>query len=680
MTSTTEVSNTLLQEEEEGTKLGWPDVVVIVVYFVFVLGVGLFSSWKSQRGTVSGYFLASRNMHWIPVGASLFASNIGSGHFIGLAGSGAAAGIGVAGFEQSAVYILMLLGWLFVPVYMSSGVYTMPEYLRERFGGQRIRVYLSFLALLLYIFTKISADLYAGALFIQLALNKTSPEWLYLSILFLLAVAAVFTIAGGLTAVVWTDFVQTILMIVGAFILMVISFIKVGGYESLVERFPYATATVRAVDAQNNHCGEPPSDYMNLLRTIEPGKSDYPWTGMIFGLSINSIWYWCTDQVIVQRTLASKNMCHAKAGCILAAYLKFLPLWLLVFPGMAARVLYPDRVACASPELCEKICGSRGGCSNIAYAELVLNLLPSGLSGMMLAVMMAALMSSLTSIFNSASTIFTIDVWGLLRQRLVHRLRLSVTPSDTELLIVGRFFVLALVAVSVLWIPVIQNSSNSKLFDYVQSISAFLAPPICAVYLLALFWPRTNEPGAFWGLMIGLAIGLLRFILEFSHTIPPCGSSDPDPRSDFVKVIVGQVHYLHFSCFLFLITGAVAVSFSLLTEPIPEDRLYRLTFWTRRDPRVRRPVQEIVSNGTEQMHMETPQSELPAWRRYLNIVCGTSGSSAGLTEAPQLQLSEEEKAEAAAAFLDEPPYWRKFLNVNAVICLALTTFIWGFYA
>ncbi|XP_069180378.1 sodium/glucose cotransporter 4 [Procambarus clarkii] len=677
----------------QGTKLGWPDVVVIVIYFVVVLGVGLFSSWKSQRGSVSGYFLASRNMHWIPVGASLFASNIGSGHFIGLAGSGAAAGIGVAGFEQSAVYILMLLGWLFVPVYMSSGVYTMPEYLRERFGGQRIRVYLSFLALLLYIFTKISADLYAGALFIQLALNKTSPEWLYLSILFLLAVAAIFTISGGLTAVVWTDFVQTILMIVGAFILMVMSFIAVGGFESLVERFAYATASVRAVDASNKSCGEPPSDYMHLLRTIEPGKSDYPWTGMVFGLTINSIWYWCTDQVIVQRTLASKNMSHAKAGCILAAYLKFLPLWLLVFPGMAARVLYPERVACATPDLCKAICGSPGGCSNIAYAELVLNLLPTGLSGLMLAVMMAALMSSLTSIFNSASTIFTIDVWTLVRARLVKRLHLSAQPSDAELLIAGRLFVLALVAVSVVWIPVIQSTGNSQLFDYVQSISAFLAPPICAVYLLALFWTRTNEPGAFWGLMIGLAIGLLRFILEFSNVVPPCGSDEPDMRSDFVRVVVGRVHYLHFSCFLFLITIGVTVGFSLLTEPIPEDRLYRLTFWSRQDPRVRRtlaapgdphdPVAEdeikTSANGTEQMDLETPHSELPLWRRCLNTACGVS-KTAAVPENPLNQLTEEEKAQAAADFLDEPPFWRNVLNVNAVICLALTTFVWGFFA
>lgn len=679
------------EKEEEGSRLGWEDIVVIVTYFVFVLAVGLYSSWKSQRGSVAGYFLASRNMHWIPVGASLFASNIGSGHFIGLAGSGAASGIGVAGYEQSAIYILMLLGWLFVPVYMSSGVYTMPEYLRERFGGRRIRVYLSFLALLLYIFTKISVDLFAGALFIQQALNKSSDEsWLYLSILFLLAIAAIFTIAGGLTAVLWTDFVQTILMIVGALVLMVMSFNAVGGLKSLIEKYPYATASIRAKDANNVTCGEPTSEYMNLLRSID---SSYPWTGMTFGLAINSIWYWCTDQVIVQRTLASKNMIHAKAGCILASYLKFLPLWLLVFPGMAARVLYKDKVACASPPLCKKLCGSPGGCTNVAYSELVLNLLPPGLSGLMLAVMLAALMSSLTSIFNSASTIFTIDVWTLARKKFASVKGKKVNPSEAELLIVGRLFVIVLVVISVVWIPVIRNTGNSQLFDYIQAVSSMLAPPICAVYLLAMFWGRTNEPGAFWGLMVGLVIGILRFILELSFIVPPCGSGDPDPRPEIIKMIVGNVHFLHFSCILFIITGVVTIGISLMTEPIPEEYLYRLTFWTRRDNRVRKQLEDVknddeslkgdIKNGIspEQMDIENAEPALPSWRRYLNIVCGNSAANNSTVQNnPESRVSEEEKAEAAAAFLDEPPFWREFVNYNAIICLTLTTFVWGFFA
>ncbi|ROT86014.1 hypothetical protein C7M84_022123, partial [Penaeus vannamei] len=647
------------------------------------------SSYRNRSSSTSDYFLASRNMHWIPVGASLFASNIGSGHFIGLAGSGAASGIGVAGFEQSAIYILMLLGWLFVPVYMSSGVYTMPEFMKLRFGGRRIRVYLSFLALLLYIFTKISADLYAGALFIQLALNKNSSGWLYLAILILLAMAAIFCIAGGLSAVVWTDFVQTILMVVGAFILMVLSFKEVGGLSKLVEDYPYARATNRAKDHDNSTCGEPSPYYLSLLHPIQPGLSDYPWTGMIFGLTINSIWYWCTDQVIVQRTLASKDMIHAKGGCILASYLKFLPLWLLVFPGMAARILYPERVACADPVECTKICGSAGGCTNIAYAELVLNLLPTGLAGLMLAVMMAALMSSLLHL--------------QLRLHHLHHGRVGgpkpAGPSQAELLFVGRVFVLALVGISVIWIPVIQNTGNSQLFHYIQAVSSFLAPPICAVYLLAMFWSRTNEPGAFWGLMIGLIIGMLRFVVEFSFTVPPCGSIDPDPRPAFVKLTVGNVHYLHFSCILWIITGLVTVGVSLLTEPIPEECLYRLTFWTRYDPRIRHPLEEEDdgdddapatngghaenavngSNGaTHQMEVETHAEEESIFQRIKKFF--SFAPTQEEEEGPKVVLTESEKAADAAAFLKEPPFWKNFVNYNAVVCLALTTFVWGFFA
>ncbi|XP_068233060.1 sodium/mannose cotransporter SLC5A10-like isoform X2 [Palaemon carinicauda] len=632
-------------------------------------------------------------MHWIPVGASLFASNIGSGHFIGLAGAGAASGIAVAGFELGSVYTLMMLGWLFVPVYMSSEVYTMPEYLSKRFGGKRIRIYLSFLALILYIFTKISADLYAGALFMQLAMNKSSDEWLYISILILLGIAAVFTIVGGLAAVVWTDFIQIILMVVGAFILMGTSLNAVGGYQALVNAYPTAKASAQVSDAFNNTCGNPPEDYMSLFRSIQPGKSEYPWTGMVIGVRLNAIWYWCTDQVIVQRTLASKSMCHAKGGCVLAAYLKFLPLWLLVIPGMAARVLYPERVACATPDACRAICGNPSGCSNIAYAELVLNLLPTGLSGLMLAVMMAALMTSLTSIFNSASTIFTIDVWMLFRTKFSRR---KTKPSETELLVVGKVFVMVLVVISVLWIPVIQTSGNSQLFHYIQRISSFLAPPICAVFILAVFWGRTNEPGAFWGLMFGLFVGMVRFVLEFAYTVPSCGSGLPDLRPEFIKIIVGNVHYTHFSIILWILSGMVTISVSLMTTPIPPECLYRLTYWTRKDSRVRKShvrvydetdvgkhveSAEVMSGSSvEEFSIENPPAVGSKWKRMIGVLCGVYPSDPEAKDTGLSQSTPEQLAKAAADFLYEPPFWKRFINWNCFICLALCTVIVIYYA
>ena len=290
----------------------------------------------------------------------------------------------VANFEMNAIFILVLLGWIFVPVYMAAGVFTMPEYLRARFGGQRIRVLLSLLALLLYVFTKISADLYAGALFIKLAMGLEGETGLYTSILILLAIAAVFTIGGGLSAVIWTDFVQTILMVIGSLALMVRSLTAVGGYEALMEKYeaaqpdPQFSAFSLTPSGENKSCSAVQENFLHMLRPVDVGPGDLPWSGLITGMTLSSIWYWCADQVIVQRTLSAKTITHAKAGCVLAAYLKFLPLFLLVLPGMAARVLYRNEVACSEPEECMRICGSASGCSNIAYVKLVLDLMPTG--------------------------------------------------------------------------------------------------------------------------------------------------------------------------------------------------------------------------------------------------------------------------------------------------------------
>ena len=566
-------------------------------------------------------------MHFIPVGASLFASNIGSGHFIGLAGSGAASGIGIAAFEVTAIYYLMMLGWLFVPVYLAAEVFTMPEYLRKRFGGQRIRVYLSVLTLLLYVFTKISADLFAGALFITQSTQLDGEYAIYIAILILLGIACVFTIAGGLSAVIWTDFVQTVLMILGAFILCAIAFVETGGYDQMVFDYFHAVADNRSHedpdDPNSPLCGGVPHDSMHFFRSPKYGESDLPWTGMTFGLAINSIWYWCSDQVIVQRSLASKNMVHAKGGTIVASWLKLLPMWIMVFPGMASRVLFPNSVACANPEVCMEVCQSRSGCTNIAFIMLVNEKMPVGLRGLMLAVMLAALMSSLTSIFNSSSTIFTMDIYTRFRKN----------PGEKELLLVGRLFVLVLVGISIAWIPVINASQGSQLFIYIQSITSYLAPPICAIYLLAVFWPRCNETGAFWGLMVGLLVGLTRFGLEFAFTKPPCGSED-DPPPDWWYSMIDKVHYLHFGIILWGVTGLVSIVVSLITDPIPEKHLFRLTYWTRHSTEVREDLDKADRRQEEEQE----------------------GIKNG---AVVRRKTEEEKAREAAESIQESPFWSK---------------------
>ncbi|XP_045030640.1 sodium/glucose cotransporter 1 isoform X1 [Daphnia magna] len=680
------------------SSLEWPDYVVIAIYFVGILAVGLWSGRSNKQDSISGYFLASRNMHWIPVGASLFASNIGSGHFVGLSGSGAASGIGNAAFELNAMFILILLGYVFVPVYMASGVYTMPEYLRLRFGGQRIRVYLSVLALLLYVFTKISADLFSGAIFIQQAMGLEGDAGIYVSILILLAIAALFTITGGLTAVIWTDFVQTIIMLIGSFILMGMAFVEVGGYNELIRKFfmSYPNETYTAYDLNNRSCANIPPDAMHLFKSIK--SPELPWTGVIFGVTISSIWYWCSDQVIVQRTLAAKSMNHAKGGCIMASFLKILPLFIIIFPGMASRVLYTNRVACADPQVCEKICGSQAGCTNIAYAELVINLLPPGLTGLMLSVMLAALMSSLTSIFNSSSTIFTMDIWTRIRKN----------PSDIELLIVGRVSCLLLVAIGVLWVPIIQNAAGSQLFTYMQQVQNILSPPVSAVFLLAFFWPRTTEPGAFWGLMVGLIVGLIRFGLEFGYVIPPCGTGLPDPRPEIIKKIVGNVHYLHFGCILFVISLVTTVLVSLITEPIDEKYLYRLTFWTRHSSQVRSALEDNENLDTSPKEttpiMDADSStsasndsvnelnepkpvvgnsvDLPVWRKAINCLCGveTQKASQDTVTVATAVIDPKQEALMASEFIKEDPKWLRFVNTNAILVMSVSAFMWAWYA
>ncbi|XP_022094643.1 sodium/glucose cotransporter 4-like [Acanthaster planci] len=593
------------------------DFVVIGLYFLFVLLVGLGSMFRSNRGSTEGYFLAGGAMLWFPVGASLFASNIGSEHFIGLAGSGAASGIAVAAFELNALIIVQILGWVFLPVYLAGGVFTMPDYLRKRFGGKRIQMYTALLSLTLYIFTKISVDLYSGALFIEQAL-----KWnLYVAIVSLLAITALYTVTGGLAAVIFTDTLQAIIMMVGAGILCVMSFIKVGGYAGLKEQYLTAYANISILDP-TNECGKPPNDSFHMLR--EPSDDELPWPGFVFGQSVASIWYWATDQVIVQRALSAKNLSHGQGGTLMAGILKISPMFFIVMPGMISRVFYPDIVGCADPATCMAVCNSEAGCSNLAYPLLVMDILPTGLRGLMLAVMLSALMSSLTSIFNSGSTIFTMDVWRKLRSFPSDEKMRSLDKKtrrrwELELMIVGRVFVLVLVGVSILWVPVVQSSQQGQLFQYIQQISAYLSPPIAAVFILAILWERINEQGAFWSLMVGLAVGLTRMILDFVYASPGCGQ--PDERPVVVQKIL--FHYMYFALLLFGLTCLVAICISYMTEKVPPHYLYRLTYFTRFNTKERQDINDFIygrkgsftSSNKEHSKDNNAKEEINVYRR-----------------------------------------------------------------
>uniref|UniRef100_A0A8C5KCI6 Sodium/myo-inositol cotransporter 2 n=2 Tax=Jaculus jaculus TaxID=51337 RepID=A0A8C5KCI6_JACJA len=646
------------------------DTAVLVLYFLFVLAVGLWSTMKTKRDTVKGYFLAGGDMVWWPVGASLFASNVGSGHFIGLAGSGAAVGISVAAYELNGLFSVLMLAWIFLPIYIVGQVTTMPEYLRKRFGGNRIPIILSVLYLFIYIFTKISVDMYAGAIFIQQSLHLD----LYLAIVGLLAITALYTVAGGLAAVIYTDALQTGIMLIGAFTLMGYSFAAVGGMEGLKDKYFLALASNRS---ENSSCGLPREDAFHIFR--DPVTSDLPWPGILFGMSIPSLWYWCTDQVIVQRTLAAKNLSHAKGGSLMAAYLKVLPLFLMVFPGMVSRVLFPDQVACAHPDICQKVCSNPSGCSDIAYPKLVLELLPTGLRGLMMAVMVAALMSSLTSIFNSASTIFTMDLWNHIRPR----------ASERELMIVGRVFVLILVLVSILWIPVVQASQGGQLFIYIQSISSYLQPPVAVIFIMGCFWKRTNEKGAFYGLTLGLLLGMVRLVLDFIYVQPRCDQLDERP------VVVKDVHYLYFSMILSFTTLITVFTVSWFTEPPSKEMVSRLTWFTRQDSMVQKnpvplatPLPPTLSqNGTSEATSTDIQLEIIQENMSKTQNCAVSPKPSKMVKTILWLCGMEtkdkgeppKKAEPILVSLEENPIVKTLLDVNCLLCISCAIFLWGYF-
>uniref|UniRef100_UPI00398F1B94 sodium/glucose cotransporter 1 n=1 Tax=Pristiophorus japonicus TaxID=55135 RepID=UPI00398F1B94 len=634
------------------------DISVIVIYFVVVLAVGIWAMMRTNRGTVGGFFLAGRSMIWWPIGASLFASNIGSGHFVGLAGNGAAGGIATGGFEWNALVIVIILGWLFVPIYVRAGVVTMPEYLKKRFGGNRIRIYLSVLSLCLYIFTKISADMFSGAIFIREALGLN----LYVAVVILLSITGLYTVTGGLAAVIYTDTLQTIIMVVGSFTLMGFAFNEVGGYDAMREKYMNAI-TSQTTDPVLNisaACYTPRPDSFHLFRS--PLTGDIPWPGLIFGLTILAIWYWCTDQVIVQRCLSAKNMSHVKAGCILCGYLKLLPMYLMVFPGMISRILYTDVVACVVPSLCKEYCDAEVGCSNVAYPKLVVELMPQGLRGLMLSVMLASLMSSLTSIFNSSSTLFTMDIWTKIRPK----------ATEKELMLAGRIFTVVLIGISIAWIPIVQQAQNGQLFDYIQSITSYLGPPIASVFLLAIFVKRVNEQGAFWGLLFGLAAGLSRMIAEFVFGTGNCVKPSNCP------LIICGIHYLYFAIILFVATSLMVLIVSFLTKPIDDIHLYRLC-WTLRNSTEERVDLDFddwknEDNDSKMGIDEDSPQDVKCWKKAYNMFCGFE------EKAVKLSKEEQEALQRQMTDISEVPLWRNVVNINAIILLTVCVFFWAFYA
>ncbi|HEU0138491.1 MAG TPA: sodium:solute symporter [Bryobacteraceae bacterium] len=494
------------------------DTVIVAVYFLAVFAVGFYHSRRER--TSRDYFLAGQHVGWFAIGASLFATNIGSEHFIGLAGSGASTGLAVGAYEWSAGFCLLLLGWLFVPYYLRSRVFTMPEFLERRFSAN-CRWYLTIVSLFAYVFTKISVSLFAGGILIREVVG-----WDYMTSAILLVVATgIYTVAGGLAAVIYTDLFQAFVLIGGAIVLTLVGLNEVGGFEGLRAALP--------------------PDYFHMIKPID--HPVYPWLGTTFGTLILGIWYWCTDQVIVQKTLSARNIDHARKGAFFCAALKILPVFILILPGLIAKALWPGDVT-----------------GDNAYPLMVLRLLPPGLTGLMVAALLAALMSSLSSVFNSCSTLITMDVYAKLRPG----------ASERRLVVVGRLTTVAIVVISIAWIPFIRYL-NAEIYQYLQSVQAYVGAPITATFLTGILWKGATARAAFTTLVFGGLIGAARFLLDilrngFGMDLGPLNS-------------VVAFSFLNFSVIVFAVCVLLMMIVSkATTAPVPES-LVNLTFdWSQR--------------------------------------------------------------------------------------------------
>ena len=515
------------------------DLAIIAAYFMVVFAIGFYFARKERTST--DYFLASRDVGWFFIGASLFVSNISTEHFIGLSGTGASSGLAVGHFEWLACLILLVLGWVFVPFYLRSNVFTMPEFLERRFS-RHCAVYLAAISIIAYIFTKISVQLYAASV----VLERIAGWSLVKTAIVLVVATGIYTIAGGLAAVIYTDTVQTLILITGAVALTIIGLHRVGGLEHL-----------RAI--------VPPSYFHMIKPTSDPS---FPWTGIFFGAPILGIWYWCTDQVIVQRVLSARDEGHAKAGTIFAGFLKILPVFMLVLPGIVAYALFQDQVS-SKPDY--------------AYPTLVLNLLPTGLVGLVMAALLAAVMGAMSSVFNSASTLVTLDFYKKIRPQ----------ASESQLVNFGRVATGVMVLLGLLWVPFIHYIS-SQLYIYLQSVQAYISPPITACFVLGILWPRLNGTGAITSLLSGFVMGALRFIAELL-------AASGTQFQGFMEWLV-KMNFLHYAILMFAICSLVLVVVSLMTPAPDRRKLAGLTFATVDD----KLETTVVSSPARKPAFETP--------------------------------------------------------------------------
>lgn len=513
------------------------DIAIVAGYFLAVFALAAWVTIRERRAKAENYgskdyFLGGKNLGWFVIGASLFASNIGSEHLVGLAGSGAKGDMPAAQFELLAALILIILGWVFVPFYLRSGVYTMPEFLERRYNTSA-RNYLSIVSILAYILTKISITVFAGALVFEV-MGLEFWTGAMLVVLF----TGIYTVFGGLRAVLFTDMMQMFVFVGGAIAIMYLGLQQLGGWEGMY-------SAIAEGSSKDPNLSE--NKFFNLWRPSSDGA--YPWTGILFGAPILGIWYWCTDQFIVQRVLSAKDVNNARKGALFGGFLKILPLFIFVIPGAIAFALAQRGVI----QLDEP---------DKALPTLITSFLPSGVRGLVLAGLLAALMSSLSSVFNSCSTLFTIDFYR----------KWKPAAAERELVFVGQIATVILVVLSLAWIPFMRAMmEGSSFYQYLQSIQAYISPPIAAAFLLGLFVKRINAKGAIWALWSGFVLGIGRLIAEYQKNTGNIG------EESFLYGFA-NVNFLHFAIILFVICSVIMVAMSMTAPQDSEAKLQNVTY------------------------------------------------------------------------------------------------------
>jgi SSS family solute:Na+ symporter len=498
--------------------LGPVDWVFVVIYLLVIAGISIWSIRKSKE-SASDYFLANLNLGWWVIGASILASNVGSEHIVGLAGSAARSGT-VLGHYEVHSYIVLILGWVFVPFYMRSQVYTMPEFLERRFNPQARRL-LSIIQLLSYVIAKASVTISAGAL----VFNQFMGVDFWTGAIILVLVTGVYTIFGGLHAVMYTEAIQAIVLLLGSLVLLIFGLQEVGGWDQLISSLP--------------------KEKLNMFPPLN--DPEYPWLGILFASPIVGLWYWCTDQHIVQRCLAARNEREARRGTIFAAYLKLLPFFIFLIPGLIAFVLKSQGKLVMED-------------TDTAFPSMVKALMPVGLRGLLAGGLLAALMSSLASVYNACSTLYTMDIYQ----------KSHPEASEKDLVRVGRIATAVVVLMGMAWIPLMSKIPGG-LYNYLQSVQSYLAPPIAAVFLLGVFFKRLNDKGAYAAMVSGFIIGIAKLTLQIF--------SDHMSEGSLLHRFA-TINFLYFCIYLFLFSVVVMVIVSLLTPQPRTEQLNGLTFAT----------------------------------------------------------------------------------------------------